>query len=253
MGAYWGAMPDWFDDDELWTTARRSMFPASSWEAAPAEVAAVFDLCGRRPRPALDVLDLPCGPGRHTVPLVRAGHRVVAVDRTEAYLEELRARQLDRVEIVRADMRGFVRPEAFDLALNLFTSIGFFEDLDDDRRVLGNYCASLRPGGHLVVDVMGREVLARTFEPKRFQELPDGTILLSENRITDAWRWMEGAWTFIRDGEVKRMTWGHRIWSGSDLDRELRDAGFGEVQLFGGFDGSEYDHRARRLVAVARK
>jgi SAM-dependent methyltransferase len=245
-------MTDWYDDDELWAAARQSMFPASSFDAAPAEIAAVFELCGRRARPALDVLDLPCGPGRHTVCLARAGHRVVAVDRTAAYLDELRARNLDRVEVVQADMREFVRPESFDLAINLFTSLGFFKDIEDDRTVLRNLRRSLRPGGHLVVDLMGREVLARIFEPRRFQTLSDGTILLSENRITDSWRWMEATWTFIKDGQVKTTHWGHRIYASSDLDRELRDAGFADVQLYGGFDGSDYDEHARRLVAVAR-
>ncbi|MCP4867484.1 MAG: class I SAM-dependent methyltransferase [Proteobacteria bacterium] len=246
-------MPDWFDDDELWTTARLAMFPPTSFAAAPAEVAALFELCGHRPRPALDVLDLPCGPGRHTVCLQRAGHRVVAVDRTDAYLEELRVRALDRVEVVQADMRDFVRPDSFDLAINLFTSFGFFEDLNDDRQVLRNFHASLRPGGHLVIDLMGREVLARIIQPKRFQRLADGTVLLCENRVVDGWSWMEGTWTYIRDGHSKVIPFGHRLWTGSELRRELRDAGFADVQLFGGFDGSDYDHEARRLVAVARK
>jgi len=245
-------MTGWYDDDDLWTRARESMFPAASWEAAPAEVGAVFALTGRRPRPALDVLDLPCGPGRHTVCLARAGHRVVAVDRTAAYLDELRVRELPTVEVVQADMREFVRPAAFDLALNLFNSIGFFPDLDDDRRVFANARRSLRRGGHFVVDVMGREVLARIFEPRRSQTLPDGTLLVSESRVTDSWRWMEGSWSYSRDGEVVTKTYGHRIWAGSELERELFDAGFADVQLFGGFDGSDYDHRATRLVVVAR-
>ena len=42
------------------------------------------------------------------------------------------------VELVRADMRAFVRPESFDLALSLFTSFGYFNDAEDDLRVLQN-------------------------------------------------------------------------------------------------------------------
>ncbi len=244
-------MADWFDDDALWAAARQAMFPARSFEAAPAEVAAVFELCGRRPRPALDVLDLPCGAGRHTEPLARAGHRVVAVDRTASYLDELRRKGLDGVEIVQADMREFLRPGAFDLAINLFTSFGFFDDIEDDRRVLRNFRACLRDGGHLVIDVMGREVLARIFRPRRWQELADGTLLLSHNRIADAWRWMEGTWRYVRDGEVREFEFGHRVWGSVDLHDALIGAGFSHVELFGGFDGRDYDHEAKRLIAVA--
>lgn len=251
-------MSDWFENDDLWMLSRQSMFPTSSWEAAPGEVAAVFELTGRDPRASIQVLDMPSGPGRHTLPLARAGHRVVAVDRTQAYLAELQetlesgARRIDmRVELVEADMRAFRRDESFDLAINLFTSIGFFEEPEDDRRVFRNLRASLRPGGHLVVDVMGREILARIFQPSRVEELEDGTLVISRLRVRDSWRWIDGTWTFIKDGEVKDLSWGHRIYAGSELERELRDAGFADVKLFGGFDGRPYDHEAKRLVAVA--
>jgi len=48
------------------------------------------------------------------------------------------------IELVQADMRGFVRPEGFDLALSLFTSFGYFDDAEDDLRVLRNVHRSLR-------------------------------------------------------------------------------------------------------------
>ena len=37
-------------------------------------------------------------------------------------------------------------PDAFDLALNVSTSLGYFEDPADDRQVLENVYASLAPG-----------------------------------------------------------------------------------------------------------
>ena len=253
----------WHQDDDLWRLVRGSVFPESSFEAAPSEIAAIFRLIDR-PRPGpLDVLDLPCGPGRHALPLAQAGHRVVAVDRTRAYLDELEQRLADRrqaqpgralqVETVCSDMRDFERPGAFDLALNLYTSIGYFEDIEDDLRVLRSYAAGLRPGGVLVLELLGREVLARIYAPQRFRRLDDGTIQLQENRIVDAWRWMEVTWTFIKDGEAHSCDLSHRIWGAVDLERALLDSGFDRVELYGGFDGRPYDHLAERLVAVASK
>lgn len=254
-------MSEWHQDDALWQLVRASVFPEASFEAAPSEIAAIFGLLGRARGP-LDVLDLPCGPGRHVLPLAQAGHRVVAVDRTRAYLDELEERLQERrsvqpgreltVEPVESDMRDFVRPGAFDLALNLYTSLGYFEDIEDDRLVLGNLRASLRPGGALVIDLMPREVLARVFAPQRFRRLDDGAIQLQENRIVQDWRWMEVTWTFIKDGVARTCDLSHRIWGGPDLDEALRAAGFTDVELYGGFDGRPYDHLADRLVAVAR-
>ena len=44
----------------------------------------------------------------------------------------------------------------------------------------------------------------------------------------------------------------HTVYSGQELRDRLLDAGFSDVKLFGGLDGSEYGLNARRLVAVAR-
>ena len=255
-------MSDWHQDDSLWSRVRESVFPASSFAAAPGEIAAVFELVGRASAGPLDVLDLPCGPGRHALALAQAGHRVVAVDRTQAYLDELETRLATRrerqpgrelaVEVVRSDMRDFVRSGSFDLALNLYTSLGYFEDIEGDRRVLRGFRESLRPTGALVIDILAREVLARVFSPSRFHRLDDGSIQLVENRVRHGWRWMEVTWTFIKDGESRSFDLSHRIWGALDLEAELLSAGFGTVQLFGGFDGRPYDHMADRLVAVAR-
>jgi SAM-dependent methyltransferase len=252
---------EWFDDDGLWRLVRDAVFPPASFAAAPGEIAALFELLGIGRGRSLDVLDLPCGPGRHALPLAQAGHRVVAVDRTRAYLEELEQRLADRrarqpgrdleIETVAADMREFRRPGAFDLALNLYTSLGYFEDIEDDRRTLRGLRESLRPGGVLAIDLVGREVLARIFEARRWTRLDDGTIQLAENRVTDAWRWMEVSWTFVRDGVSRTVDLSHRIWGANDLERELLAAGFSRVAFHGAFDGRPYDHEATRLVAIA--
>ena len=55
------------------------------------------------------------------------------------------------------------RSAAFDLALNVFTSFGYFEDQAENRRVLENIFASLKPGGAFVFDHLGKEVLASQF------------------------------------------------------------------------------------------
>ena len=45
----------------------------------------------------------------------------------------------------------------------------------------------------------------------------------------------------------------HRLYSATELGRLLTEAGFEIADFYGGLDGSPYDHRARRMVAVARR
>ncbi len=239
--------------DDVWTYARDAIFPPESFAAARGEVAAVIDLAGLAGR-TLDVLDLPCGPGRHSVAFADAGHRVVGVDATPAYLAEAQQRAGERaVEFVHGDMRTFERPEAFDLAVNLYHSFGYFEDRQDDRRTLRNYAASLRPGGTLVLDLMGLETLVSVYQPRDWHRMPDGSLHLQERRVRDDWGWLDVDWIFVRDGVERSFSFGHRIYSGVQLRDELRAAGFADVALFGGYRGDPYGPEAKRLVAVATK
>ena len=55
-------------------------------------------------------------------------------------------------DVVQADMRSFRRPRAYDLALSLWTSFGYFESPGDDRVVLENEYESLSEDGQFVID-----------------------------------------------------------------------------------------------------
>jgi SAM-dependent methyltransferase len=247
-------MSDWHDRDEWWEATAVYLFRRHMWEYAPQQVEQVLALAALEP--PVRVLDLPCGVGRHSLEFARLGCAVTGVDRTVAYLEEAQARAGElglAVEFVRADMREFERPGAFDLAINLFTSFGYFEDAGDDRRVLDNFYTSLRPGGVLVMDMSGKEVLARVFMPRDWSELEDGTLFLEERRVSEGWTKLENRWIIIRGGERHEYPFSLRLYGASDLRGVLEQAGFEPVRIYGDLLGSPYDHTAQRLVAVARK
>ena len=246
-------MAVWHEQDEFWGTV--PMFREAHWEMAAEQVEGVIDLAGLAPGAA--VLDLPCGVGRHSLELARRGFRVTGVDRTAGYLQTARERAaaegLD-VEWLQADMREFVRPEAFDAVVNLFTSFGYFEDPVEDRRVAESFYRSLKPGGVLVMEMMGKEVLARIFRPRDWEELPDGTLFLQERTVAHDWSWIENRWIVVKpDGQRHDFAVEHRLYDAAGLRALLLDVGFESVAIYGGLDGVIYGPEARRLVAVARK
>ena len=152
-----------------------------------------------------------------------------------------------------ADMRSFVRPEAFNLVVNLFSSFGYFEDEEDHRRVIRNVHQSLKPGGRLIVDLVGREPIALRFRPEAVTRYSDGTVIVEERRIVNDWRHHESTWTRISDGIASTYTIKMRLYGASDLTALLQECGFDEVDIFGSLDGTPYDLTARRLIAVACK
>lgn len=247
-------MDTWHEQDDWWEATAQVMFRQRAWDAAPQQVEQVLALAGIEP-PA-HVLDMPSGVGRHSIEFARLGCTVTAVDRTASYLKRAQARAEElglKVEFVQADMREFDRPDAFDLAVNLSTSFGYFEDQADDRRVLRNFLESLRPGGALVMDLMGKEVLARIFRPHDWLELEDGTLLLEKRQVRGDWSWMDNEWILVRDGERRVYPLSHRLYSAAELKALLAGAGFTSARAYGDLAGADYDHDARRLVIVARK
>lgn len=242
---------EWFDDETFWTDLYPFLFTEERLGAAEEEVENLLSLV---PYQGRTVLDLCCGPGRHSVPLARRGLKVTGVDHSPFLLRkaEERAREAGvRVEWVQSDMRDFVRPGAFDLAINMFTSFGYFDDKSDDLLVLRQLRESLRPGGFLLMELAGKEWLAEGFHPTTSEELPDGSLLVQRHEIFDDWSRIRNDWILIKGESVRRFKFHHTLYSGQELKDRLRQAGFVGVRLFGDLDGSEFGLHAGRMVVIA--
>ncbi len=246
-------MAEWFKNRKFWEDAEPFLFSPERWQVAVDEadqLISLFDL-----EPGAAILDLCSGPGRHTLPLARHGFPVTAVDRFAKYLRELKtiAEQENlAVECVRQDMRRFIRTESYHLALLLFTSIGYFKDEREDEAVLKNIYQSLRPGGHLVLEMMGKEIANRIFQPRDWQEC-DGSFLLEERHPDKSWRFLENRWIFFREGRISEYRFRIRIFSAVELIDLLKRCGFGKIDVYGDFKKSVYDQQAARLVVVAER
>jgi len=241
------------DRDAFWQTFEPFLFVPGRIAATPEQVSQVVTLL--RLRPGQRVLDLCCGPGRFSLELARRGFRVTGVDRTRSYLRRARkaaAREHLDIEFVQADMRRFVQAGAFDACISVFTSFGYFRSQPDDLRVCRNVFRSLRPGGAFLIEILGKEGLARRFQARDWFESGDA-LLLQERRPVDGWSGLEQRWILIRRGRVRTFRLWLRLYSAVELCRLLSQAGFRSVKAFGGFDGTPYDDAARRLVVVGRK
>ena len=245
-------MKAWHEDDAFWEAFGPIMFTEELRAAAPADVDAILELVDLPP--GASILDLGCGVGRHALELARRGYQVTGVDRTAAYLAEAQKRAREEGlpgAFLTADMREFVRPAAFDVVLSLYTSFGYFEDAADNKKVLVNVAHSLKPEGRFVLQLMGKEVLARIFQARNWRE-QDGTYFLQERTLSDNWGRMQNRWILIRDGTVQETNVSHWIYSAAELASLLTSSGFARVDIYGDLEGASYDQAARQLVAVAR-
>ena len=244
---------EWFDDDSFWREFYPFMFPETRVADAHEQIAKALALT----KPAgKSVLDLCCGPGRCSIALAKKGFRVTGVDKTEYLLNKARAKaKAARVNIewVQQDMRDFVRPGSFALALSMFTSFGYFDDRQDDMTVLQNMFTSLQPGGACLIEVLGKERLAKILQPTISTVLPHGTLMVERHEIFDDWTRVRNEWLIIRNGRAKSYKFHHTIYSGQELRDRMERAGFVALKLHGNLDGDAYGPNAERLVAIGYK
>lgn len=246
-------MKVWHEQDTFWEKWAAVLFPESRWEKTPEEVTNIISLL--KISSGAFVLDLGCGPGRHSLEIARRGFSIIGVDRTKTYLEKARKQaetEALKVEFIQEDMRSFCKPDTFDVAINLFTSFGYFEDIRDDKKVIKNVYSSLKNKGVFLIDIMGKEVLARIFLERNWYKVND-IIVLEERKVCKNWGWIENRWIMIKDGKVEECKISHRLYSAVELTELLNSCGFNAIDLYGDLTGAPYDHTAKRLVLVAHK
>ena len=246
-------MAEWFEDESLWIETYPFTFSEQRFAAAEEEVNKIVALVNFQ---GTSVLDLCCGPGRHAVVLAKRGCAVTGVDRSKFLLQKAEERanaEGVRIEFVHEDMRNFARPAAYDLALNFFTSFGYFNDREDDIKVLRNIYTSLRPEGVCFLEMISKEWLAKNLLATSSMEAPDGSLRVERHEISDDWSRIRNEWIIIREGRTKAFKFHHTIYSGQELKDHLYQVGFKRVKLFGDLEGNEYGVKARRLVAAAWK
>jgi SAM-dependent methyltransferase len=243
----------WYENENFWNTFAPMMFNQKRLGETGAEVDQIIKLSGIRK--GAKVLDLCCGFGRHSLELASRGYNITGVDLNEEYLAKAsklaKAKGLN-IRFIRDDMRRFCLLDSFDAAINMFTAFGYFENPAEDRHVLTNMYCSLRKGGTLIIDVMGKEIIARIFREREWYE-ENGRIFLQEHKIRQDWSWIDNRWIVLENGRRKEFEFGHRLYSAAELTGLLKNCGFSSVRIYGDFTGADYDHNAKRLIAVARK
>lgn len=104
------------------------------------------------------ILDLACGKGRHSIFLNSLGYKVTGLDLSKNSIEYAKKHESNSLSFEVHDMRNTYKTQ-FEVVLNLFTSFGYFEDDDDNYKVIKTIKSSLKQNGIGVIDYMNSPVV----------------------------------------------------------------------------------------------
>jgi ubiquinone/menaquinone biosynthesis C-methylase UbiE len=128
------------------------------------EVAFLIDALGLEP--GMRVLDVGCGPGRHTHALARRGLDAVGVDISERFVELARDGGPGRFE--RVDARALPFDGEFDAVISLCQGgFGLLMGTEDDQ-ALRNMARALKPGGRLACSAFSAYFQVRFLDDSTF-------------------------------------------------------------------------------------
>lgn len=210
--------------------------------------------------PGARVLDQCCGIGSLSLPLAAAGHSVVAVDQSAAYVAraslEASARGLT-IEATAADACTFTARPAVNAAFNWWTSFGYAATDAENLEMLRRAFDSLVPGGRFALDTLNVPGVLRGFarDVVTRRAIEGGELVLHrESRVDLATGTLHKRWCyFLPDGRRVEHPSTVRLYMPHTLIELLRAAGFGEVELFGSVAGGPLELDSPRCIAVATR
>jgi SAM-dependent methyltransferase len=208
------------------------------------------------------VLDAPCGYGRISVPLARRGAVVLGVDQSAELLnhaEQGRGDLAGSLGYKRHDLRQGLNENSFDVAINLFSSLGYGSE-QDDLAILQTLRDAVRPGGLVFLETNHRDAtaayLSRAGKPA--QRLADGTLIVEEpsldaltGRVNTCWYW-----SGPNGSGQKRASF--RIYNANEMIRLMEQAGLEFISAHRGcsaepFQASGMDMGGRLGLLSQRK
>ena len=214
------------------------------------------------------ILELGAGSGRLTIPLARAGHEVVAVDRAPAMLARLRARvaalpkaTAKRIAVTAGDLRGFKVAGKFPLAIAAFNVLEHLYTRGEVDACLRCVAAHLAPGGVFAFDVQNPDLAWLMRDPwkrwakTRFTDPTTKRVMYySTNHEYDA----VGQIALIRlyyepvagDGPIRIVKLSQRKFFPAELEALVAHAGLRVIERYGDFGWRPLDESADSQVLI---
>ncbi|MCB9334627.1 MAG: class I SAM-dependent methyltransferase [Flavobacteriales bacterium] len=197
------------------------------------------------------LLDIACGKGRHAITMSNLGFQVDAFDLSENSIRKAKEFETNNLSFYVNDIRTPLQINHYDLAFNLFTSFGYFENDEDDLCAIKAIRDSLKSNGILVMDFMNVNKVIKHIVEEEIK-LIDGikfhiTKKIKDNFIIKNISFQHNKQSFNFQERVK-------VLSQADFIRYFDAANLKIETTFGNYNLDSFQKNdSERLILIARK
>jgi len=260
---YRQGMMQWFEKEDFWINFAPIMFDEKRWAEAPTVAEYVKKIAGLKDGDT--VLDAGCGLGRISVELALLNLDVTGIDIIQAELDAAKESADDEgvsLTLLNTDLRTYKTDKKFDCVVNLYTSFGYCDTIEEDMMILENMARAVKEGGTFIMECTSRETAIMYWTDGEIFERA-GYKVQTEFKVTGAWEGLSSRWMLFSpdtpDTKLKSTkplidhTFIQRLYPASFLCDRLLSYGLKEVSIHGDFDLSPYNEHARTMIIVGRK
>ncbi len=193
------------------------------------------------------IIDLACGKGRHSVFLNKLGFNVLGLDLSKESIFhnnqfETSTSLSPTLKFKVHDMRNEIFPnvsdEKADAVFNLFTSFGYFENEDDDKKVFSSVRNILKKNGYFVLDFLNEKWVKNTLVPESFIE-KEG-INFKINKKIEGQHIIKNI-EFKDQGKDFHFYEKVKLHTLEEIGKYAEESGFERVKIYGNYSLGKFD------------
>lgn len=197
------------------------------------------------------VLDIACGKGRHSTYFNTKGMDVVGIDLSLKSINIAKKNENETLQFEVHDMRNVFKKNNFDVVTNLFTSIGYFENDEEEKNAINAMTTNLKRGGLLIIDFMNAKKVIRNLVKSEIKEVDDITFsiqrCIKKNQIIKDI-------SFSKNGDKYHFQEKVRALTLADFSLFISNAGLKIIDIFGNYKLEDFNAlMSERLIIICQK
>ena len=197
------------------------------------------------------IIDIACGNGRHAIYLNLLGYDVTGIDLSKKNIESASKSSKKNLQFFVHDMRKLFKQNEYDLAVNLFTSFGYFDKDSDNETALLYIANNIKTEGLVVIDFMNVKKVLMNLIKSELKIIDDIefniTRTIKNNKILKSINITDGEEKLFFNEEVSIITL-------DNFSDYIKKAGLQIIDIFGNYHLESFNAlKSERLILVCKK